>query len=254
MFGKKETRSEKPFFIYYGLGTPEAYDRLRHESLVILELRQWEPSALASLREGKTKIYGYLPVMESPAWNEQRIQRLTDEDYWLQDEQRVRFHNWDSFLMDLRSPSYRRLLLEEWEEMQAGWPLDGIFLDTVGDIEEYISESLQTEVSRAYRAFLSVAATRYPSLQLIQNRGFSQLETCSSLLDAILWEDWRADWTRDDLYASRWINQLRKLQRERNLTVYATSSTASPENQKSANKLGFLHRYMDPGYQLLPDC
>jgi polysaccharide biosynthesis protein PelA len=251
----RENRSDRPFFIYYGLGTPEARDRLRNESLIIVELRQWKPSDLLSLREGGTRIYGYMSIMESPSWNDSRIGQLIDHDYLLQDGHRVHFDKWNSFLMDMRSPSYRRLLLNEWEEMQSGWPIDGIFLDTVGDIEEFVTPSLRQEMGHAYRAFLSVAATRFPQLQTIQNRGFTQLESCVSLLDGLLWEDWRADWIHDP-YASRWVSLLRTLKKERTLSVYTASSSSSsamPEHRKSAHKLGFLHRYIDPGYLLLPE-
>jgi hypothetical protein len=252
MFGKREPRSARPFYIYYGLGTPEALDRLRRETLVIVELRQWKSADLSSLRAGGTQVFGYLPVMESPAWNEQRIPQLSDGDYWLQDGQPVRFDKWDSYLMDIRSSAYRRLLLEEWRAMNSGWPIDGIFLDTVGDIEEYIPESRRQEVNQAYRAFLALAASRFPTLRRIQNRGFAQLETCSSLLDGFLWEDWRADWARD-AWAARWVHELRKLNRERNLTIYAVSSSDSDAGGKAARKLGFVHRHIDPGYEILPD-
>lgn len=252
IFGKRGSLSERPFYIYYGLGTQEAIDRLRQETLVILELRQWKASDLSTLRATGTKIYGYISVLESPLWLEQRIRRLSEPDYWYQDGKKVHFDKWNSYLMDIRSVSYRHLLLEECEEMQLKWPLDGIFLDTVGDIEEYIPLFLRKEVSQAYRSFLAVASNRFPQLNLIQNRGFTLLESCASLLHGVLWEDWRHEWTRDP-YASRWIDLLRKLMKERNFEVYAVSSTDSVHDRTSALKLGFNHRHIESQYQSLPE-
>lgn len=88
MLGKRKSHPEgrlatDRFFIYYGSGTSEARKRLLGEPLIILELRQWSPDDLRILREGGTKIYGYLPVMESPSWNEDRIKRLENSDYFL---------------------------------------------------------------------------------------------------------------------------------------------------------------------------
>lgn len=250
-FGNRMHKEERPFFIYYGLGTPEACDRLREETLVIVEPRQWDPELLASLRAGGTHIYGYLSVMESPSWNTERMRRLSDADFWLSGGGRVHFSEWDSFLMDIRSPSYRNVLLEEWQGMSERWELDGMLLDTVGDIEEFIPADKRDEASRAYRSFLSVAASRFSKHRRIQNRGFIQLDSCTSLLNGFLWEDWRAEWKRD-AWASVWIDKLRRSSRERGLTLYAASSRGSAEDGKSARKLGFLHRELDPGYGSLP--
>ncbi|WP_373230222.1 glycoside hydrolase family 66 protein [Cohnella sp.] len=256
MFGKKKANpggrlETDRFYVYYGLGTPEARNRLLGEPLVIVELRQWHPDDLHRLREGGTKIFGYLPVMESPSWDEDKINRLENRDYFLKGGQRVRFEKWDTFLMDLRSPSYRRLLFDELEDMHRQWPIDGIFLDTVGDIEEYVPDYAKEQMSEAYRAFLAVAASRYPQTKRIQNRGFSQLNACCDLLDGYLWEDWRSEWSTFSITKHQ-IKQLQKLNAERGLALLAVSPTASEDNRKSAHEQGFLHRAIDPSYLDFP--
>lgn len=252
MFGLRKKSTEPSFYIYYGPGTGEALKRLRNQSVLFLELRQWKPADLTSLRAGGTRIYGYLPVMESPVWNEQRIHRLSENDYWLHNGQRIYFDKWDSYLMDLRSPAYRKILLDEWAEMQKKWPIDGILLDTVGDIEEFIPIEQQQEISRDYRSLLAVATSRFPDLKTIQNRGFMQLDCCSSLLHGILWEDWRAEWINHPA-ASSWIGHLRMLSRSRGFTVFAVSSLKSGEHAESARKLGFLHQQQDTDYNRIPE-
>jgi polysaccharide biosynthesis protein PelA len=256
MLGKRKSHPEgrlatDRFFIYYGSGTSEARKRLLGEPLIILELRQWSPDDLRILREGGTKIYGYLPVMESPSWNEDRIKRLENSDYFLIEGKPVQFEKWKSFLMDLRSPSYRRLLYDELDVMHQLWPFDGIFLDTIGDIEEYVPNADKEQMSESYRTFLTMMASRYPQTKRIQNRGFSQLYACCDLLDGFLWEDWRSTWC-DFPPTMHQIKQLRKWNAERGLALLAVSSTASEADRKSAREQGFLHRTIDPSYLALP--
>lgn len=239
------------FYVYYGLGTSEALSRLSGEPLVIVELRQWHPDGLHELKKKGTQVFGYLPIMESPAWNKNRMERLGSEDYFKIDGEPVRFSEWDSFLMELRSSSYRRLLFDETEEMHSRWPIDGLFLDTVGDIEEYVPGHARQSMSEAYRAFLAVTASRYPETKLIQNRGFSQLENCQTFLDGYLWEDWRAEWSHNPRTAMQ-IKMLRKWNATGGLGLLALSATHSESDRKSALAEGFLHRTIDSGYQVLP--
>lgn len=252
MFGRRGTSTDgKPFYIYYGPGTAEASAALRRENLVIVEPRQWTKDGLAGLQAGGTRVYGYWSVMETPVWNEERIRRLSAQDYWTSDGARTHFETWNSDLMDIRSPSYRMVLLQELEQMLSMRSLDGLLLDTVGDIEEYLPAAVQPEAIRAYRALLAVVRSRYPGLRLVQNRGFTALEPCSGLLDGLLWEDWRAEWTSQTWAKSR-IDRVRRWMKERKGTVYACSAPGDSRNGQAAQRLGFLHRDLDPEYVALP--
>ncbi|WP_336787915.1 endo alpha-1,4 polygalactosaminidase [Paenibacillus sp. MMO-177] len=245
MFGfgrnKKPGRlgSVRSFAIFYGLPSETIIDWLAQTDLVVLEPSQWQYDKLARLRASGTAIYGYLSVMETPSWNERRISCIKEEDKLTVDGRPVHFPMWDSFLMDLRSPGYRSLLLQEIGAMAETLPLDGIFLDTVGDIEEYVPLSKREEMGRAYMTLLSVAAGRYPHLKWIQNRGFDQLKRCASVLDGLLWEGWRGDeadteWTKARLQL---VEQLRK----DGLTILSVSADSSEIHRKTAEKLGFIH-------------
>lgn len=100
--------------------------------------------------------------------------------------------------MDLRDPIYRDVLLEEIQRSVIDHGLDGIFLDTVGDIDEYVKHAgVRQEMREAYRTLLRQITGRFGPIPMIQNRGFNSLELAAPYIEGILWEDWRADWEQD---------------------------------------------------------
>ncbi|MCA0756661.1 endo alpha-1,4 polygalactosaminidase [Paenibacillus sp. N4] len=245
MFGsrKKKTTGRlgpiQSFLIYYGHANEDARRRLMEAELAVIELQQWQPYDVADLRASGTAVYGYLSVMESPEWNRKRSAAIEPADIFMENGKPVRFEQWNSVLMDLRSPGYRRLLLAELDEIAASYRLDGIFLDTVGDIEDYVPLPLQEEMTAAYRTFLAVASGRHKQMKWLQNRGFRQLDSCAALLDGFLWEGFEAG-TQAIGWSGHWINALAR-HRKAGLSVLSVSDRDDPRIAQEARKNGFLH-------------
>ncbi|MFC4103339.1 hypothetical protein [Paenibacillus xanthanilyticus] len=234
------------FSIYYGISTAEMKRMLVATDLAIIEPRQWQAEDIRALREAGTAVYGYLAVMETPSWNKTRWTAITDEMRLIAHGQRIRFEQWDAELMDLRSAAYRELLLAEIGELAARVPLDGMMLDTVGDIEEYVPEAQRAAMGEAYKTWLEEAARRYPALRWLQNRGFAQLEACAPLLSGMLWEGWNGHEARGDWVRQR-VELLRRL-RQDGLGLLASSADPSPIHGKTARKHGFVHGVMSDMY------
>ena len=146
--------------------------------------------------------------------------------------------------MDLRSPGYRSLLLAELDEITESYNLNGIFLDTVGDIEDYVPPELQDEMTAAYRSFLAVASGRHTKLKWLQNRGFKQLGPCSGLLDGFLWEGFEGDTLASD-WSKHWMKALARHQKD-GLSVLSVSDQADPRIHLTAERNGFIH-WASPG-------
>ncbi|WP_187434449.1 endo alpha-1,4 polygalactosaminidase [Paenibacillus methanolicus] len=212
---------------------------LAQTDLAVIEPRQWQAEDIKALREAGTAVYGYLSVMETPKWNETRWAAVNDDMRLLVRGQPVRFEQWDAELMDLRSAAYRELLLAEIGELAARVPLDGIMLDTVGDIEEYVPEAQRPAMGEAYKTWLEEAARRNPKLRWLQNRGFAQLEACAPLLSGMLWEGWNGHEA-----GGEWVRQrtelLRRL-RKGGLGLLASSTDPSPIHGETARAHGFVH-------------
>lgn len=227
------------FLIYYGPASPETKRRLKEADLAVIELQQWQPDDISDIRTSGTDVYGYLSVMETPHWNQKRTDAIASTDIMTENGKPIRFEQWNSVLMDLRSPAYRSLLLAELDEITESYNLNGIFLDTVGDIEDYVPPSLQDEMTAAYRSFLAVAKGRHTELRWLQNRGFKQLDPCSGLLDGFLWEGFDVDAPASN-WSKHWMKALARHQKG-GLSVLSVSDQTDPRIQKTAERNGFIH-------------
>ncbi|MDQ1912470.1 endo alpha-1,4 polygalactosaminidase [Paenibacillus sp. GD4] len=235
------------YTIYYGSPTVEAMNRMKKLDMAILEPTAYTKEQIQELQAAGTMLIGYISVMESPVWNTGRMQRLASAHYYQPNGQKVHFTEWDSYLMDLRDPIYRDVLLEEIQRSVIDHGLDGIFLDTVGDIDEYVKHAgVRQEMREAYRTLLQQITGRFGPIPMIQNRGFNSLELAAPYIEGILWEDWRADWEQDAWTRSRVEMVLQE--QGRGLKVFSVSSSSDVRNGKSARKLRFVHLDAPGGY------
>lgn len=245
--GKGRFDNVKSYTVYYGHPTEQAMRELAEKDLAIIEPTAYTTLQIDALRAAGTIVIGYFSVMEAPTWNAFRQERLQPDDYLLLNGERVHFAEWDSYLADLRRTSYRTLLLGELEMSIAAKGLDGVFLDTVGDIDEYVRDPmLQTELRLAYRELLEHTARLFPRLALLQNRGFGTLETALPFLHGFVWEDWRPDWEQDAWTKTR-VKRLAK-ERKRGLHIFTISHNSDPVNAKAAGKLNFVHLNAPNGF------
>ncbi|MGF7030032.1 hypothetical protein J2T17_000937 [Paenibacillus mucilaginosus] len=237
------------FAVYYAEPSEQALAALKKTGLAIIEPQMYTPQQVAGLQEAGTLPAAYLSVMESPSWNETRMGRLQPGDYLLQGGERTHFAAWDSYLMDLRQASYRQVLLDEiGAAAEKGFT--AVFLDTVGDIDEYVQEpALREEQRRSYVAFLREVKARFPGVFLIQNRGFDSLTASAPYLQGFLWEDWRGEWRQDE-WSAKQVELVRRYQRK-GLAVFAVSSRSEPKDAREAGRLRFVHLETPSGYDTL---
>ncbi|MCZ8519007.1 MULTISPECIES: endo alpha-1,4 polygalactosaminidase [Paenibacillus] len=236
----------KTYQIYYAEPTASALASLRKYGMAVIEPQHYTSVQIAALKKAGTLPAAYLSVMESPAWNRIRMDQLKPGHFLLRNGARVHFKAWDSYLMDLRQPAYRKVLLDEIGLMvDKGFPV--LFLDTVGDIDEYIPDRLTREQMRkAYVTFLGEIHTRFAGLSLIQNRAFDSLPLAAPYIQGFLWEDWRGEWRQDEWTAKR-VELVRQYQ-SKGLAVFAVSSRSKAGDAKEAAKLQFIHLETSSSY------
>ncbi|WJH35020.1 endo alpha-1,4 polygalactosaminidase [Paenibacillus sp. CC-CFT747] len=246
-YGSGPFQQVNSYTIYYGEATPERMAQLKRKNLVIIEPHQFTAGQIQEIRKAGTLVIGYLSVMESPVWNQARMTKLQAGDYLLNNGQRIRFAEWNSYLMDLRSRHYRTVLLEEIRSSIAGKGLDGIFLDTVGDMDDRLTDQkVQTEIRQAYRGFLQETSAKFPALTLIQNRGFDTLPYSLPYLDGFLWEDWRSTW-KQNVWMKQRVQQL-QLAQQGGLKVFSVSTRKDAGAAKAASQLNYVHLDAAGGY------
>ncbi|PWK14954.1 endo alpha-1,4 polygalactosaminidase [Tumebacillus permanentifrigoris] len=235
----------RSYQIYYGPVTPLVQERLSGHDLLILEPRHVDSQTVLQLKSAGALVIGYLSVLETPTWNEQRFARLQPADTLTLQGQKVHFPEWDSYLMDIRQLSYQATLLQEVLDLILVKQMDGVFLDTVGDLEEYVPAGrLRDEMMTAYREFLQRLRTLAPDVLLIQNRGFDTLPLAAPHLQGLLWEDWRGD-----LLPHPWVQE--RVQRLRGLHVLTVSPHDDPIHAATSKRQGFTHLTRSTDYLLL---
>ncbi|WP_314002275.1 endo alpha-1,4 polygalactosaminidase [uncultured Paenibacillus sp.] len=238
------------YMIYYGAVDHSIVQNLKKYDLVIVEPQHWTTERVRQLQAAGTRVVGYVSVMEWPTWNVERGKGLRSADYLLRDGQRVYFSEWDSYLMDVREPHYRQLLVDEIEGQIANKGMDGLFLDTVGDIEDHIQHTLlRNEMIHGYLALLADIRSRYPRLWLLQNRGFHFISLAARYLDGFLWEDWQ-----DSKVSEAWVRQqIQALQplKKAGLLLFAVScGPGASKEGKAARRHGFVHLSRDSDYSV----
>lgn len=241
------------FMIYYGVVEEQALHGLKEYDLVIVEPLHWALGQIRELQAAGTRVIGYISVMEWPSWNVKRGESLQLTDYLLLKGNRIYYQEWDSYMMDIRETHYRDLLMDEIHEQIGKKSMDGIFLDTVGDIENHLSQPLvHNELIHSYLTLLKDIRSTFPHLWMLQNRGFQFIELAARYLDGFMWEDWRED-SANDPWVKHQLNMLQPL-RKAGLQLFALdSSTGSDFDGRIARYHGFNYLLRNSEYTAWPE-
>ncbi|WP_164472595.1 endo alpha-1,4 polygalactosaminidase [Cohnella candidum] len=235
--------------IDYGPPDKGLYRALSSFDLVIVEANHHAPEALQGLKENGTIVIGYLSVMESPRWNRDRWNLLLPEDFMKVGGQSQYLEQWDAFIMDIRQPHFRSVLLNEAAELIHGKHCDGIFLDTVDDIDTFaFNAGLYDELVVSFGHWMAQCKEALPSSILIQNRGFGSISKSAPFLDGFLWEDWSGEWK-----SNPWMRkQMKKIQSliDHGITVFTVSESALSQHRSEAENAGFVHLTRSESYHI----
>ncbi|WP_052130182.1 endo alpha-1,4 polygalactosaminidase [Ureibacillus sinduriensis] len=224
--GATSTLTEvKDFSIYYGWPSKEKLKELRSYDLVVIAPHAYSKEQIDYLQADGTVVLGYISVMQLESWNLSFVSNVQESDYYLQDGQKVYIKQWDTYLMDIRKEHYRQLLVDHVNKDIVSKGMDGVFLDTVDDIDYYLHErdEEQDEFRTAYQSLLVEIKKQDSSLLLMQNRGFDTLKTGSEhLVDALLWESFNYSKLKDSSWGQKWIQYLAKKNQVNELAVFST--------------------------------
>lgn len=206
----------KSFQIYYDTISDQKRLELLKSDAVILEPTAITEKDISVLKEEKVKIFGYVSLMQLENWNDELKEHIRDTDYAILEGKRIHIKDYDTYVMDLREGHYRDALLWKIKEYIADQKLDGIFFDTVDDLDYYFhnDQKTQREMRESYRILLEDIKKNYPKLLIIQNRGFETYQAASrSNIDGLLWEGFKAEDTQHSDWAKKWLQYVRKEQR-----------------------------------------
>ena len=225
------------FQIFYGSPTIEKINSLSKSDLVIIEPMAFSNQELALVQESKTTIIGYVSLMELENWNTELKKQVIDSDYVIQKGKQIYIEEWDTYIMDIREPHYRDILLWKINHKIVERKMDGVFFDTVDDLEYYFRDDpkIVKEMQIAFVTLLHDLERLHPELLIIQNRGFKTYqEETHRLVDGVLWEDFEANNQKEEQWTNKWTAFFKREQFWGRVKVFTVVSD-KPSKQLSLN-------------------
>lgn len=233
----------RSFAVYYGRGpAPE----LPRADLLILEPSGWTPQALRRLRATGPRCLAYLSVLEaSPAEADTAGLGAAERLLW-----RPRYGNW---VVDPASAAWRLRLSRQIAATRAiGW--DGVFLDTLGDVEDPDLGHRAGRLAPAAAELVRGLRSELGDGPMIMNNGLLlMLPLVAPYLDGVCWESPPLGLRKPPPWVHAVTASLRHIARAHGLLLLALGGGAEadplPDPQAwedAARALGFI-TYRAPG-------
>ncbi len=227
------------FIIYYGEINEEIVNRLKKYKLIIIEPKNIKLSDVLSLKESGVTVIGYLSVIEQNE-NDISFSALRDEWFYRPKGQKIRNNKWSSWYMDIRNIKYQNFLLEQLYLNIVDKKMDGVLLDTVGDIDDLDwSDKDKKSMRKSYRSFLQRIRTNFEDTYIIQNWGFKTAkENSNDLIDGIMWEGFRFELLKTDEWSKDRFEEIKDM----NIDFYFVTSKREEVRGEYLNKN--IYRYI----------
>ena len=192
------------YVLYYGSGKE---DEISKFDLAVLEPKARAAGALRAIKDNGVITLGYLSALEPEPGED--ISYLTGADLIRTACGPLTDKTTGNLILDPRSKRCSdRMLRKTGMLMKAGF--DGIFVDTIGDVEHPLLKQ-DNEFMLAARDLLISVRNAWPEAVICQNSGLERLKEFSrGLVDAYCWENHnnapRNEWFFETL---SWLEQLK---------------------------------------------
>lgn len=184
---KDRWKRAQNYVLYYGHGKAESLSRY---DVAIIEPKGATIDDIQYLKSQHTLVITYISIMEVHP-TEPIFQQLRKEDFLIVNDSILQNKEFGTYLMNLQSQRVIQYLLQEVNHRFVTLDADGIFMDTIGDVERTdLPKKMLEEQLTAILNFLSVLRMLYPDHLLIQNNGLEQLcLQTAPYIDGICWEN-----------------------------------------------------------------
>lgn len=178
----------KNFVVYYGHGRE---DQLSSFDVAIVEPAGHGSTGLKEMQHSGTLVLAYLSVIEVPEWDP-AFKMLKAEDFLLSPGRQPLINmEYGNYLADLGSKRWTGLIMHRAARLIANSGYDGLFLDTIGDVEwAGDGGSIRDSLLVAAADFVRQIRNLFPGRVLIQNQGLESLCLLTApYLNGICWEN-----------------------------------------------------------------
>jgi hypothetical protein len=179
-------RNAKSFVVYYG---KDCLQEMTRFNIAILEPMAQDIGAIRELQNKGTTVLAYLSVVEARpeqvGFHLHKDNLLTVKDEFLMNND---FH---TYYADLRSERWMRHLYQKTEMYLTEYGCDGLFLDTIADLEDCrIPVNIKYSLIETAVAFLETTKKNFDHPLLVQNNGLGLLvQYTKDCIDGVCWEN-----------------------------------------------------------------
>ncbi|WP_416828372.1 hypothetical protein [Ectobacillus polymachus] len=236
-FRKDRLLLAKNYCLYDGTGNIE---ELARYDVMIVEPKMLRIGEVKQVKARNTVVLTYLSVaMVHPT--EAIFQELSAEDFLFVEGKPVINERFGTYLVNLQSKKWVDYVLKEVHRHLLVLDSDGLFFDTLGDLElTTIPLSLRDKQLEAAGNLLSVLKLLYPQYVIIQNNGLKRvcLHT-APYIDGICWENPSLSVPDDKESVEAITHRLRALGKQYELKIFLLleeNTEKSPNPYTAAKK------------------
>lgn len=247
----------RSFIVYYGKGH---LDKLAHYDIAIIEPSAYSASEVRALKETGTLVIGYVTIMELGSFHE-LYSKLKEQDFLRIDGEKQYKQQFQTYMLDLKSKHWQGLLQHHIGKLILHEGYDGIFMDTIGDVEDPSIPAVESDLQikeagkmvRHYRRL-------FPQSVLVQNNGLERLSLhTGKYLDGVCWENPLFTFKESEDWCQSMMGHILSLKKQfgvKALFLHESleikeKPSASLVAQSIADKNDFLY-YKAPSYLSLP--
>lgn len=204
----------KKFAVYYGYDNEQA---LMDYELLILEPKAHSKEGLCQLKDAGKLVIAYLSVIEISEEDE-LFSLLSKADLLSFNGILAVNPEYQTYYMDITKERIRNIIIHRAiSYLESGY--DGIFLDTIGNID-YLELYNRQELYNSATLLLNEVKLAFPSCIVIQNNGFLELcDYTAKYIDAICFENPPLSTIGNVLWTYSAIKRLNAVAKEHNLRV-----------------------------------
>ena len=217
-----------PFIVYYGSFEEKKSNELMNYPVVILEARNYDKNQIDNIKSKGSKVFAYISFVEQNE-NNSEFSNLKDEWFYKPNNKKLRVNKWEAYYMDLSKKGYISFLRDQIIEQVINKDCDGLFIDTIGDIDEVNwNEADKILMKQSYNKFLIEIKEEF-NIEIIQNRGFDIFTEYSyKSVDGIMWENFSFSMLKSSKWAKNKFNEIKKYNKD----LYIISNDSTVKNSK----------------------
>lgn len=183
---RERFKQAESFAVYYGSGRE---DKLSRFDIAVVEPGGHDPEGIGKLKSAGTVVLAYVSAVEvNPSTPGRKL--LREEDFVLRAGGPMRNESYGTKIVRLYSARWRSALVRHVEYLLQVCGYDGIFLDTLADLEflPFSSEEYNKMLNAAIQLLTGIRS-RFPQFLIVQNNGLESLYTVTSdYIDGVCWE------------------------------------------------------------------